>query len=285
MGVWIPVLLALPSSARFFVPALAPAPRPDTRPASRPGLVIQDARPDFRSVLQPPRVQRAAPIVAMDVTDWLPQVATVITVGFFLSPMPAAIRVWKGEASLDAINFDSVLFIWLNCTCWLVYANLLPLPEAIAVNFGGWLCATVYLFVWFACAADEREAVSDKVKAGALLVGTSAIMGGVRVDILGYLVTLVNISMFGAPLLQIQSVLRERSSKGLPLPTCATGLLCSSMWTVVGVQLANPPLAVPNGIGAVLNLLQLALIAVFPRESPSQDLELSQKESSSNSKE
>jgi uncharacterized protein with PQ loop repeat len=198
--------------------------------------------------------------------------------------MPAAIKVWKKEADIDAINFDSVLFIWLNCTCWLVYANLLPLPEAIAVNFGGWCCATVYLIIWFACAADQRGAVADKVKAGGVLLGTAALTGAVRVDILGYLVTLVNISMFGAPLLEIQTVLKERSSKGLPLPTCATGLACSAMWTVVGVQLGNLPLAAPNGIGAVLNLAQLGLIAAFPSDSPSEDIELAKAEENSDGK-
>jgi solute carrier family 50 protein (sugar transporter) len=266
------------ASARFFVPFLAPVPQPVYQELAREPALQPVVQPAWRSGLQPTlqRSQfpaRASPVVATEVLDWLPTLATVITVGFFLSPAPAAIKVWKKEADLDAINFDSVLFIWLNCTCWLVYANLLPLPEAIAVNFGGWLCATAYLIVWFTCAADQRAVVSDKVKAGALLVGTAAATGVVRVDILGYLVTAVNISMFGAPLLEIKSVLKERSSKALPLPTVATGLFCSSMWTVVGLQLGNLPLAAPNGIGAALNLLQMALIAVFPRDGQEAALE------------
>jgi len=280
-------LLATAAADRFFVPALAPAPQ--TAPLQQANQPLAPAYMRGPAYARSPRA-RVAPVVALDiptldflpdVTGWLPQVATVITVGFFLSPAPAAIKVWKKEAPLDAINFDSVLFIWLNCTCWLIYANLLPLPEAIAVNFGGWCCATAYLIVWFTCAADKRAEVQDKLKGGAVLLGTSAVLGGVRVDVLGYLVTLVNISMFGAPLLEIQTVLKEKSSKGLPLPTISTGLLCSSMWTVVGLQLGNLPLAAPNGIGAVLNLAQLGLIAAFPAgESSDADagLELSDKQ-------
>ena len=197
---------------------------------------------------------------------WLTYTATAITVGFFLSPLPAVRGVWKGTVNFDAINIDSMLLMWLNCICWLVYAVMLPLPAGIPVNAVGLTLVTTYVFIWFARAIGARRAAAwRKVRGAAAMVLGSVAIGRWNIDLLGSVVTVVNITMFGAPLLQIQVVLQERSSRSLPLSTCVVGALCSSTWTLLGMHLQNRPMIIPNVIGTALNLVQVGLCVVFPR--------------------
>ena len=42
-------------------------------------------------------------------TIWLTSMAAAITVGFFLSPMPEVLRVWRGVTHFDSLHIDSLL--------------------------------------------------------------------------------------------------------------------------------------------------------------------------------
>ena len=165
------------------------------------------------------------------------------------------------------LNFESMLFMWLNCCCWLIYAAMLPLPPAVPVNAVGMALTTVYLYIWFGRATGTpRSAAGRKVWLSALFLLACFGMGLWNVGILGTTVMLVNISMFGAPLLQLRTVLRERSSKAIALPTCVVGGICSCLWASIGLHFHNRPMFLPNAIGIVLNAVQVFLCLVFPRK-------------------
>lgn len=79
----------------------------------------------------------------------------------------------------------------------------------------------------------------------------------------------VNINLFffyGAPLSSVVKVCRDRNSASIHIRTMVTNTLNSCFWTAYGLAIGDAFIFVPNGIGAVLGFMQIALVLLFPRK-------------------
>ena len=74
---------------------------------------------------------------------------------------------------------------------------------------------------------------------------------------------------YGAPLSKIAAVVESKSSKLIHVPTMIASLVNGTLWCVYGVAVSDNFIAVPNGFGAALGLVQLVLCLVFPRHHSS----------------
>lgn len=83
--------------------------------------------------------------------------------------------------------------------------------------------------------------------------------------IIGLAVNANLIFFYGAPLSKIATVLTDKSSKSIHVPTMVCSLINGSLWFVYGVAVRDFYIAVPNGFGAALGVLQLVLCLAFPR--------------------
>ncbi len=63
-------------------------------------------------------------------------------------------------------------------------------------------------------------------------------------------------------------MLRTRSAASLDPLLAASGACNGAFWLAYGYALRDPYVAVPNGVGAALNLLNLAAVAAFGRGAP-----------------
>ena len=72
---------------------------------------------------------------------------------------------------------------------------------------------------------------------------------------------------YATPLSTVFEVVRSRNSASLSLPLCAMNVANGGLWLVYGIAIRDLFIAVPNGIGALLGCLLLALICAFPRKS------------------
>jgi len=86
-----------------------------------------------------------------------------------------------------------------------------------------------------------------------------------RILIIGLTVNVNLIFFYGAPLSKIATVLETRCSKLIHIPTMICSLLNGSLWFVYGFAVQDYFIAVPNGLGAALGVVQLFFCLVFPR--------------------
>jgi hypothetical protein len=84
--------------------------------------------------------------------------------------------------------------------------------------------------------------------------------------IIGYCVNVNLFFFYGAPLLSIVKVLKERNSASIHLETMITNTLNSSFWTAYGFAILDGFIFIPNGIGAILGIVQIVLVAILPRK-------------------
>jgi len=86
-----------------------------------------------------------------------------------------------------------------------------------------------------------------------------------RLLIIGVCVNLNLIFFYGAPLSKIAIVLETKSSSSIHIPTMITTLTNGSLWFAYGLAVSDVFIVFPNGLGALLGLIQLLLCMTFPR--------------------
>jgi len=86
-----------------------------------------------------------------------------------------------------------------------------------------------------------------------------------RTLIIGLAVNINLIFFYGAPLSKIATVLETKTSKMIHVPTMIFSLMNGMLWLVYGVAVSDPFIAIPNGFGAVLGVVQMTLCFLFPR--------------------
>ena len=75
------------------------------------------------------------------------------------------------------------------------------------------------------------------------------------------------IFFYASPLSTILTVIRNKNSSSIHRMTLFSYLLNSLFWTVYGAAILDVWIAIPNGIGLVLSLVQLCLSLIFRRNS------------------
>jgi solute carrier family 50 protein (sugar transporter) len=127
------------------------------------------------------------------------------------------------------------------------------------------------ILVSFACFYYYYQYTDDKFKFERYLTGTLAGIVSVFLYVrffydsvsnifeqLGFLASLCSVGMFGSPLLSISQVVKTGSALGhISLPVAASSLVVCVLWTVIGINLHDNFVTIPNGLGAGLALTQL----------------------------
>lgn len=83
--------------------------------------------------------------------------------------------------------------------------------------------------------------------------------------IVGFVVNANLLFFYGAPLSTIFTVLKTRNSVSIHIPTMVLNTLNGSFWTAYGFAVNDPFIFVPNGLGALLGVVQFCLCILFPR--------------------
>eukprot|EP00550_Attheya_septentrionalis_P000886 CAMPEP_0198291888 /NCGR_PEP_ID=MMETSP1449-20131203/9246_1 /TAXON_ID=420275 /ORGANISM="Attheya septentrionalis, Strain CCMP2084" /LENGTH=370 /DNA_ID=CAMNT_0043990573 /DNA_START=148 /DNA_END=1260 /DNA_ORIENTATION=+ len=85
--------------------------------------------------------------------------------------------------------------------------------------------------------------------------------------VIGVAVNLNLLFFYGAPLSTIASVLQTRSSATIHIWTMLTNTANGTFWMIYGIAVRDYFIAVPNGIGAALGILQMILCLLFPHKT------------------
>ena len=87
-----------------------------------------------------------------------------------------------------------------------------------------------------------------------------------QVEVVGIIVNVNLVVFFGAPLSTISKVLHTRSSASIHLGSMFLYILNTTFWTLYGLAISSPYVAVPNGLGLLLGSIQGLLCMLFPRK-------------------
>lgn len=98
-------------------------------------------------------------------------------------------------------------------------------------------------------------------------------------SLIGIIVNLNLIFFYGAPLQTMQTVIRERTSESIHLPTMFMNYTNTSFWIAYGIARRDPVIILPNVVGLSLGLVQGVLCLLFPRTGSLSQVSLEETES------
>nr|GLL30298.1 bidirectional sugar transporter SWEET2a-like [Ipomoea trifida]GMC48827.1 bidirectional sugar transporter SWEET2a-like [Ipomoea batatas] len=186
----------------------------------------------------------------------------------FVSPIPTFRRIIRSQSTEQ---FSELPYIYglLNCLICLWYGTPIVTPGIIlvfTVNSIGGVFQLAYLTIFIIYA--ER---TKKLKTLGWLLGVFAVFAIIvsvsifvfqpptRQIFVGYLSVFSLISMFASPLFIINLVIKTRSVEYMPFYLSLATFLMSLSFFAYGLLLYDMFISVPNGIGAVLGIVQLVL--------------------------
>ncbi|KAK4440108.1 Bidirectional sugar transporter SWEET2a [Sesamum alatum] len=194
----------------------------------------------------------------------------------FVSPIPTFRRIIRCR-STEQFSGLPYIYALLNCLICLWYGMPIVSSGIIliaTVNSVGAVFQLVYIII-FIIYADRGRKIKMlglllavfSVFAVVVFVSLSVFQPPQRQLFVGYLSVFSLISMFASPLFIINLVIRTKSVEYMPFYLSLATFLMSLSFFAYGMLKQDGFISVPNGIGAILGIIQLVLYFWYSRSS------------------
>ncbi|KAG5626055.1 hypothetical protein H5410_011273 [Solanum commersonii] len=215
-------------------------------------------------------------------------IGNIISVLMFLAPVGTFRRIVQNKSTED---FDSLPYICtlLNSSLWTYYGIIKPGSYLVStVNGFGVIVETIYIALFLKFAHPKMRVSNNLINhikntgilAGILNVGILAtilllaqfiLYGEMRINVIGFLSTCLNIIMYSSPLGVMKTVVRSKSVEFMPFLLSFFFFLNGGVWTLYALLVSDWFLGVPNGIGWFLGAAQLVIYVIY--RSPNSSVE------------
>eukprot|EP00549_Striatella_unipunctata_P009078 CAMPEP_0118691472 /NCGR_PEP_ID=MMETSP0800-20121206/10699_1 /TAXON_ID=210618 ORGANISM="Striatella unipunctata, Strain CCMP2910" /NCGR_SAMPLE_ID=MMETSP0800 /ASSEMBLY_ACC=CAM_ASM_000638 /LENGTH=234 /DNA_ID=CAMNT_0006589255 /DNA_START=261 /DNA_END=965 /DNA_ORIENTATION=- len=197
------------------------------------------------------------------------QLAPPMSVLLSAAPLPTIRGIQQAQdvGSLPLLPYTCMA---ASCTLWAVYGFLKKQSSIWAPNLIGLGLGLYYLRSFIRFSPPEsptlpgtvQQHLSGLVALGVAILG--AVLASVKPAIVGQLAVLFCIALFASPLASLQTVLRTKSARSIPLPFTLVSLVNCFLWTVTGVlKLKDANIIIPNVLGMACGLAQVSLKLVY----------------------
>ncbi|KAK9025419.1 hypothetical protein V6N11_038288 [Hibiscus sabdariffa] len=154
---------------------------------------------------------------------------------------------------------------------WAVAFGVLGAFLLITINSFGCVVETLYISIFLAYAPKKSKLSAMKLFAAMnmgmfsliLVVTHFLVKSSLRVQVLGWINVTISVCVFAAPLNIMARVIRTRSVEFMPFNLSFFLTLSAILWFSYGVFIKDFCVAVPNVLGFILGMLQMALYAIY----------------------
>ncbi|CAG2163178.1 unnamed protein product [Oppiella nova] len=207
----------------------------------------------------------------MTLIETIALVATIITIISFLSGLSICLNIYRKGSTHE---FSSIPFIAgvLCCTLWLRYGYMLSDETMIFVNTIGLSLQAFYL-IWFYAFTIKRSQLNKQIGFLLSLLVLAYMVVESRSDptyLAGLLACISSLVFCAAPLALVRDVVQSKSSEKLPFILIISSFMVTIMWFLYGLVIKDQFVSVTNGIGALINTVQLSLFVIYPNKAKTQ---------------
>ncbi|KAL6840169.1 hypothetical protein ACP4OV_029979 [Aristida adscensionis] len=196
----------------------------------------------------------------------------VIALFLFLSPVVTFWRIIRKRSTEDfsGVPYNMTL---LNCLLSAWYGLPFVSPNNILVttiNGTGSVIEAIYVVIFLIFAERRNKlrmlgllGIVTTIFATVALVSMLALHGNARKVFCGLAATIFSICMYASPLSIMRLVIKTKSVEFMPFLLSLSVFLCGTSWFIYGLLGRDPFIAIPNGCGSFLGLMQLILYAIY----------------------
>ncbi|XP_006645124.1 bidirectional sugar transporter SWEET1a [Oryza brachyantha] len=196
----------------------------------------------------------------------------VIALFLFLSPVVTFWRIIRKRSTEDfsGVPYNMTL---LNCLLSAWYGLPFVSPNNILVttiNGTGSVIEAIYVVIFLIFAERKTRlkmmgllGIVTSIFTMVVLVSLLALHGQGRKLFCGLAATIFSICMYASPLSIMRLVVKTKSVEFMPFLLSLSVFLCGTSWFIYGLLGRDPFIAIPNGCGSFLGLMQLILYAIY----------------------
>ncbi|KAK4256878.1 hypothetical protein QN277_006544 [Acacia crassicarpa] len=201
----------------------------------------------------------------------------IISFLVLLAPAPTFYQIYKKKSTEGFHSLPYVVSL-LSCMIWIYYAFLKKNTGLllITINSFGCVLESIYISIFLFYASKKLRISTIKLVLllnvfgyGSMLLSTLYLAeGSKRINIVGWVSLVFNISVFAAPLSSMRRVIKTKSVEFMPfnLSMCLT--LNAVMWFFYGLSLKDYYIALPNTIGFLFGIVQMVLYLMYKNPQP-----------------
>ncbi|KVI05695.1 SWEET sugar transporter, partial [Cynara cardunculus var. scolymus] len=188
---------------------------------------------------------------------------------------PTFVEIWKAKSTKGFESLPYVVSLF-SALLWLYYALMKEGNTflLITINALGSLVEAVYVIIFIIYATSHAKKHTCKIVIGTMAlwvvicVGSFMLLEGAkRALVVGWLCVGVSICVFAAPLTILCEVVKTKSVQFMPFPLSCFLTLSAIMWFVYGMLTLDLCVTVPNIVGFVLGMIQMALYQYYKERS------------------
>lgn len=200
----------------------------------------------------------------------------IISLMVFLSPLPTFYRVYRMK-STEGFQSTPYVVTLFSCMLWMYYALLKSGAELLlTINGVGCGIETLYIAMYLVYAPKSARLLTAKLFLGLdvglfgliALVTMLASKGDLRVQVVGWVCVAVALAVFAAPLSIIRLVIRTKSVEFMPFSLSFFLVLSAVIWFAYGALKKDVFVALPNVLGFVFGVAQMALYMAYRNKNP-----------------
>ncbi|CAH2072873.1 unnamed protein product [Thlaspi arvense] len=200
----------------------------------------------------------------------------------FLAPLPTFYRIYKKKSteSFQSLPYQVSLF---SCMLWLYYALIKQGAFLlITINSFGCVVETIYIAMFLAFATRDKRISAMKLFLTMNVAFFSLILmvthfvvktPSLQVSVIGWICVAISVSVFAAPLMIVARVIKTKSVEFMPFTLSFCLTISAVMWFAYGLFLHDICIAIPNVLGFILGMVQMALYGVYRNSGEKLDIE------------
>ncbi|XP_019194759.1 PREDICTED: bidirectional sugar transporter NEC1-like [Ipomoea nil] len=195
----------------------------------------------------------------------------IISFMVFLAPLPTFHTIYKRKSS-EGFHFLPYSVALFSCMITLYYALVKQhVLFLITINGIGIFVETIYLVLYFVY-AKKRGRILMAVAVLVFNIGVLGLIvvltyflseGNKRVKIVGWILSVISVCVFAAPLSIMMKVIRTKSVEYMPFNLSLFLTLCAVVWLLYGLCIRDFYIATPNVLGFACGIVQLILYAIY----------------------
>ncbi|KAG6410620.1 hypothetical protein SASPL_128684 [Salvia splendens] len=194
----------------------------------------------------------------------------IISFCVFLAPLPTFYQIYKKKSSegFQSIPYVVALF---SAVLWIYYALLKGNATfIITINSVGCFIETFYIIFYFYYASKKSKVTTMKFLGlvvvsgmGIFCVTHFLMRPSQRPIVVGWICLVFSLCVFIAPLCILRQVVRTKNVEHMPFLLSFFLTISAVMWFFYGLLLKDYNIAIPNVLGFIFGLLQMALYARY----------------------
>ncbi|KAL5564987.1 hypothetical protein UlMin_028151 [Ulmus minor] len=200
----------------------------------------------------------------------------IFAFGLFVSPIHTFRRIIRNH-STEQFSGLPYIYALLNCLICVWYGTPLISSDnllVVTVNSVGAVFQLVYLILFIIYAEKSIKIRILGLLLAVFILFSFIVAGSLQISdqilrrvIVGLLSCVSLISMFASPLFIINLVIQTKSVEFMPFYLSLSTFLMSTSFFLYGLFNNDPFIYVPNGIGTILGIVQLALYFYYKDSS------------------